>query len=46
MADFGWTIADLPAVDLVTLSDKEWADQPTELLCTVDNGDASSCVIN
>ena len=45
-ADFGWTIADLPAVDLVTLSDKEWADQPTELLCTVDNGDASSCVIN
>ena len=46
VADFGWTIADLPAVDLVTLSDKAWADQPTELLCTVDNGDASSCVIN
>ena len=46
VADFGWTIADLPAAGLVTLSDKVWADQPTELLCTVDNGDASSCVIN
>ena len=45
VAEFGWSLADLPALADYPLPTATWGDRPTraELRCTVTMGDASSC---
>ena len=45
VAEFGWSMADLPSATLVPTPTQTWASQPaaTDLKCSVSSGDASAC---
>ena len=45
VAQFGWSMSDLPSATLIPLPSQTWASQPAPALlkCSVDNGDASAC---
>jgi len=45
VAQFGWSMSDLPSATLVPTPTQTWASQPaaTALKCSVSLGDASAC---